>query len=98
MYKFVNNKTPDIFNNFLSNIPDIHQHDIRNATQKHIYVTFHGTTRGQKTCSYCGSPIWNFIIKNVIPSCAIGSFKICLRQLLPAAGNDIMSLYSIISS
>ena len=49
MYKYVNSMTPDVFNNFFSNISDIHQHDTRNATQKQIYVTFHGTTRGQKT-------------------------------------------------
>ena len=90
MYKYVNSKTPDVFNNFFSNISDIHQHDTRNATQKQIYVTFHGTTRGQKTFSYCGPHIWNFIIKNISPNCAIGSFKICLRQLLLAAGDDIM--------
>ena len=48
MYKYVNNKTPDVFNNFFSNISEIHQHDTRNATQKQIYVTFHGTTRGHK--------------------------------------------------
>ena len=90
MYKYVNSKTPDVFNNFFSNISDIHQHDTRNATQKQIYVTFHGTTRGQKTFSYCGPHIWNFIIKNISPYCAIGPFKICLRQLLIAAGDDIM--------
>ena len=48
MYKYVNNRTPDVFNNFFGNISDIHQHDTRNATQKQIYVTFNGTTRGQK--------------------------------------------------
>ena len=90
MYKYVNNKTPDVFNNFLSNISDINQHDTRNTTQKQIYVTFHGRTRRQKTFSYFGPHIWNFIIKNISPNCAIRSFKICLHQLLLAAGDDIM--------
>ena len=90
MYKYVNSKTPGVFNNFFSNISDIHQHDTRNATQKQIHVTFQGTTRGQKTFSYCGPHIWNFIIKYISPNCAIGSFKICSRQLLLAAGDDIM--------
>ena len=90
MYKYVNNRTPDVFNNFFRNISDIHQHDTRNATQKQIYVTFHGTIRGQKTFCYYGPHIWNFIIKNISPNCAIGSFKKCLRQLLLAAGDEIM--------
>ena len=49
MYKYVNNMTPDVFDNFFSNISDIHQHNTRNATQKLFHITFRGTTRGQKT-------------------------------------------------
>ena len=40
MYKYVNNMTPDVFDNFFSNISDIHQHNTRNATQKLSYITF----------------------------------------------------------
>ena len=32
MYKYVNNMTPDVFDNFFSNISDIHQHKTKNTT------------------------------------------------------------------
>ena len=32
MYKYLNNMTPDVFENFFSNICDIDQHDTRNVT------------------------------------------------------------------
>ena len=44
--------TPDVFDNFFSNISDIHQHNKRNATQKLFNITFRGTTRGQKTFTF----------------------------------------------
>ena len=78
MYKYVNKMTPGVFGNFFRNISDIHQHNTRNATQKQFYITYRVTTRGQKTFSYCGPHIWNFIINNINPNCAIGSFKKCL--------------------
>ena len=81
MYKYVNKMTPDVFHNFFRNISNIHQHNTRNATRKQFYITYRGTTRGQKTFSYCGPHIWNFIIKNINPNCAIGSFKKMSRQL-----------------
>ena len=34
----------------------------RSATQKLFYITFRGTTRGQKTFTYCGPRVWNFLI------------------------------------
>ena len=37
MYKYVNNMTPDVFDNFFSNISDIHQHNTRNATHVFLY-------------------------------------------------------------
>ena len=75
MYRYVNNMIPDVFDNFFSNTSDIHQHNTRNATQKLFYITFRGTTRGQKTFTYCGPHVWNFLIKNIDPNCPIGSFK-----------------------
>ena len=48
MYKYVNKMTPAVFDNFFRNISDIHQHNTRNATQKQFYITYRGTTRGQK--------------------------------------------------
>ena len=90
MFKYVNNMTPDVFDNFFRNVSDIHQHNTRNATQNLLYVTFRGTTRGQQTFKYRGPHIWNFIIKNINPNCPIGSFKEHSRQLLLAIGDDIM--------
>ena len=89
MYKYVNKMTPDVFDNFFRNISDIHQHNTRNATQKQFYITYRGTTRGQKIFSYCGPHIWNFIIKNGNPNCAIGSFKKMSRQLFLVANDDV---------
>ena len=89
MYKYVNKMTPDVFDNFFRNISDIHQHNTRNATQKQFYITYRGTTRGQKTFSYCGPHIWRFIIKNINPNCAIGSFKKMSRQLFLVANDDV---------
>ena len=90
MYKYINNMTPGVFDNFFSNISDIHQHNTRNATQKLFYITFLGTTRGQKTFTYCGPHVWNFLFKNIDPNCPIGSFKRLSRQLFLAAGDNIM--------
>ena len=90
MFKYVNNMTPDVFDNFFRNVSYIHQHNTRNATQNLLYVTFRGTTRGQQTFKYCVPHIWNFIIKNINPNCPIGSFKEHSRQLFIAIGEDIM--------
>ena len=90
MFKYVNNVTLDVFDNFFRNVSDKHQHNTGNATQNLLYVTLCGTTRGQQTFKYCGPHIWNFIIKNINPNCPIGSFKEHSRQLFPAIGDDIM--------
>ena len=90
MFKYVNNMTPDVFDNFFRNVSDIHKHNTRNATQNLLYVTFRGTTGGQQTFKYRGPHIWNFIIKNINPNCPIGSFKEHSRQLFLAIGDDIM--------
>ena len=75
VYTYVNKMTANVFDNFLSDISDIHQHNTRNTTQKQFYITCRGMTRGQKTFSYCGPHIWNFIIKIINPNCGIGLFK-----------------------
>ena len=90
MYEYVNKMTPDVFDNFFSSISDKHQYETRNATMKLLYITFRGTTRGQKTFKYCGLCIWNFIIKNINPNCPISSFKTHSRQLFLAAGDEVM--------
>ena len=48
MFKYVNNMTPDVFDDFFKTVSDIHQHNTRNATQNLLYVTFRGTTTGQQ--------------------------------------------------
>ena len=90
MYRYVNKITPDVFDNFFRNISAIHQHNTRNATQKHLYITYRGTTRGQKTFSYSGRHIWNFIIKNINPNCAIDSLLKMSRQLFLVSNDDVM--------
>ena len=86
MYKYVNKMTPDVFDDFFRNISYIHQHNTRNVTQKQ---TYRGTTRGKNTFRYCGPHIWNFIIKNINPNCAIGSLKKMSRQLFLGANDDV---------
>ena len=61
MYRYVNNGT-DVFNNFFSNISDIHQHDTRNATPEQVYITSRHNKKTKKF-SYCGLHFWNFIMK-----------------------------------
>ena len=75
MYKYSNQLLPDVFNDLFSKLADVHEYNTRNASTQHVYVCFQGTTRGQKTLSYCGARIWNYILVNVDSKCAIGSFK-----------------------
>ena len=82
MYEYVNKMTPDVFDNFFRNMSDIHQYNARNAKQKQFYITYRGTTRGQKSFSYCGPHIRNFIINKINPNSAISSFKKCLVSYL----------------
>ena len=90
MFKYVNNMTPDVLDNFFRNVSDIHQLNTRNATQNSLYVTLRSTTRGQQTFKYYGPNIWDFIIKNINPNCQIGSFKEHSRQLFLTIGDNIM--------
>ena len=46
MDEYVHNMIPDVFDDFFSNISDIHQHKTRNDAQKIFHITFRGTTRG----------------------------------------------------
>ena len=52
-----------------------HSHCTRQSTAKHLYVNFRSTMRGQRSCIYSSSIIWNLILDNFNPDCAIGSFK-----------------------
>ena len=73
VYRYVNNRPPDVFNKFFTNISDIHEHNTRNVTQRQIYITFYGTTRGQKTAATVVS-IFGIALSK-IQFCVIGSFK-----------------------
>ena len=75
MYKYSNNMHPGIFSNLFHKIEDSHSYCARQSTAKHQYVNFRSTTRGQRSCIYSSSIIWNFILDNFDPDCAIGSFK-----------------------
>ena len=75
MYKYSTSMLPGIFNNFFNKIEDSHSYCTRQSTAKHLYVNFRSTTRGQRSCIYSSSIIWNFILDNFNPDCAIGSFK-----------------------
>ena len=60
---------------FFSKLANVHKYNTRNASTQHVYVCFQRTTRGQKTLSYCGARIWNYVLDNVDSNCAIGLFK-----------------------
>ena len=75
MHKYSNSMLPGMFENFFHKIEDSHSYCTRQSTAKHLYVKFRSTTRGQRSCIYSSSIIWNFILDNFDPDCAIGSFK-----------------------
>ena len=75
MYKYSNQLLPDVFDNFFSKLADVHEYNTRNASAQHVYICFQRTTRGQKTLSYCGARIRNYVLDNVDSDCAIGLFK-----------------------
>ena len=75
MYKYPNSMLPGIFDNFFHKIEDSHLYCTRQSTAKHLYVNFRSTTWGQRSCIYSSSIIWNFILDNFNPDCAVGSFK-----------------------
>ena len=61
--------------NNISKPADVHEYNTRNASTLHVFVCFQRTTRGQKTLSYCGARIWNYVLDNVDSNCAIGLLK-----------------------
>ena len=56
-------------------LADVHEYDTRNASTQHVYVCFQRTTHGQKTLSYCGARIWNYVLENVDSNSALGLIK-----------------------
>ena len=75
MYKFSNSMLPDMFDSFFSRIEDTHSYHTRQSSAKHLYVNFRSTSRGQMSCIYSSAIIWNCILDNFNPECAIGLFK-----------------------
>ena len=96
MYKFSKNMLPELFENFFSNFATtcIHEHDTRSARLNHIYIQFKGTTRGQKTFSYSGANIWNFILSHIEIDCAIGTLKKLCTALLLNSKEDLSNWIS----
>ena len=92
MFKYLNNMTPGVFDNFFRHVSDIHQHNTRNATQNLLYATFHGTTRGQQT------------FNTVVLIFEISSSKILiqnvqlahLKNILQSIINAVQSCYGVV--
>ena len=82
MYKYDNDMLPELFVDMFTPVRIIHDYNTRAATEHHLYVTFHGTTRSQKCISYSGAHVWNFILTKMDPHCSIGLFKSTFRKLL----------------
>ena len=93
MYKYSGRLLPDVFDNFFTRLADVHGYNTRNASTQHLYVSFRGTTRGQKTLSYCGARIRNYILDNIDPDCAIGTFKKHIQILLNSK-DDLFTWFS----
>ena len=82
MYKYDDDMLPELFVDMFTPVRNIHDYNTRTATEHHLYVTFHGTTRSQKCIRYSGAHIWNFILTKMDPHCSIGVFKGTFRNLL----------------
>ena len=75
MYKYSNGMLPEMFNIYFDKLEYTHPCNTRKSVANHLYVDFRSTSRGQKFCICSSSIIWNFILDNLDPNCAIGSFK-----------------------
>ena len=76
---------------FFSKLADVHEYDTRNVSTQHVYVCFQGTTRGQKTLSYCGARIWNYILDDIDSKFAIGLFKKRIQRLFLFSNDDLIT-------
>ena len=70
-----NSVLPEMFDSFFSRIEDTHSYHTRQSSAKHLYVNFRSKSRGQRSCIYSSAIIWNCILDNFNPECAIGLFK-----------------------
>ena len=96
MYKYSSRLLPDVFNNFFtfSRLADVHGYNTRNASTQHLHVSVWRTTRGQKTLSYCGARIWNYILDNIDPDCVIGTYKKLIKRLFLNSKNELFTWFS----
>ena len=90
MYKHSNSMLPEMFSTYFNQIEDTHSYNTRKSAANHLYVDFRSTPRGQKSCIYSSSIIWNFILDNLDPNCAIGSFKKLPHLLFLNTQTDIL--------
>ena len=67
MYKYDNDMLPELFVDMFTPVRNIHDYNTRAATEHHLYVTFHGTTRSQKCIRYSGAHECNFILTKMDP-------------------------------
>ena len=91
MYKYSNIMLPEMFNIYFNKIKDTHSYNTRKSAANHLYVDFRSASRGQKSCIYSSSVIWNFILDNLDPNCAIGSFKKQSHLLFLNKQTDILN-------
>ena len=75
MYKYSNIMLPEQFDSFFSRIEETHSYHTRQSSAKHLYVNSRSTSRGKRSCIYSSAIIWNCILDNFSPECAIGLFK-----------------------
>ena len=93
MYKYSNGLLPDVFDTLFCKLADVNAYNTRNASMQHIYVSFRSTNRGQKTLSYCGASIWNYILNKVNPKSAIGSFKKLIQNLFLLSNDNLFTWF-----
>ena len=70
VYKFSNSMLPEMFDSFFSRYALISYPSIFSKT----YVNFRSKSRGQRPCTYSSAIIWNCILDNFDPECAIDLF------------------------
>ena len=89
IYTYSNQLFPDVFDNLFFQT-DVHEYNSRNASTQRVYV-FPRNNSGQKTLSYCGARICNYILDNVDSKCAIGSFKNRIQRLFLFSNDDLIT-------
>ena len=89
MYKYSNGMLPEIFADFFIKVEEIHSYNTRSSSAQHLFIHPRRTTRGQKSCIYSGSLIWNFILNHLDPNCTIGLFKKQTKDIFVHSDEDL---------